>query len=58
MTSNVYWLFLENLRRSGRTNMFGAALYLEAAFGLDRQEARKVLTEWMSNYNPDDYKEE
>lgn len=58
MTSNVYWLFLEDLRRSGATNMFGAAPYLEAAFGLDRQEARKVLTEWMNNYNPNDYEEE
>lgn len=58
MTSNKYWIFLENLRRSGATNMFGAAPYLEAAFGLDRKEARKVLTEWMSNYNPDDYEKE
>ena len=38
--------------------MFGAAPYLESAFGLDRQEAREVLTDWMRNYNPDDYKED
>lgn len=58
MTTNIYWIFLEDLRRSGATNMFGAAPYLESAFGLDRQEAREVLTDWMRNYNPDDYKED
>lgn len=58
MTSNKYWIFLENLRKSGTTNMFGAGPYLEAAFGLDRREASKVLTEWMTNYNPEDYEKE
>lgn len=58
MTNNNYWIFLENLRRSGATNMFGAAPYLESAFGLSRQEAHKILMDWMSNYNPDDYDED
>lgn len=56
MTKNKYWLFLEELRKSGKTNMFGAALYLEKEFGLDKKDADKVLTDWMNNYNPDDYK--
>ena len=54
-TTNKYWLFLENLRRSGVTNMFGASPYLESAFGLSRGEAHRVLAEWMQNYNPEDY---
>lgn len=58
MTNNKYWIFLENLRRSGVTNMYGAAPYLEAAFGLSHKEAVDVLMDWMENYNPDDYKEE
>lgn len=58
MTNNKYWLYLEALRKSGETNMFGAAPYLEIAFGLKKNEARKILAEWMKNYNPDDYKEE
>lgn len=54
-TTNEYWIYLENLRRSGIVNMFGAAPYLEADFGLDKREARKILAEWMNNYNPEDY---
>lgn len=54
-TTNKYWIYLENLRRSGETNMYGAAPWLEAAFGLSRREAIKILSDWMRNYNPDDY---
>jgi len=41
------FLYLNRLRESGDTNMFGAAPYLEMEFDLDRREARKVLMEWM-----------
>lgn len=54
-TTNEYWIYLENLRRSGVTNMYGAAPYLAAAFDLDNKEARKILIDWMENYNPEDY---
>lgn len=54
-TTNKYWIYLEKLRRSGDTNMFGATPYLMAEFGLSRQEAIKILSDWMKNYNPDDY---
>lgn len=57
-TENKYWIYLENLRRSGETNMYGATPYLQEAFGLTKSEARRILADWMSNYNPDDYKEE
>ena len=56
MTNNAYWIYLELLRRSGETNMYGATPYLEAAFGLSKNEAKKILIDWMKNYNPDDYK--
>ena len=56
MTTNEYWLFLEDLRRTGITNMFGAAPYLMNEFGLSKQEAQKILIEWMKNYDPNDYK--
>lgn len=56
MTKNPYWLYLERLRRSGETNMYGAAPYLQAAFGLSQKEAIKILADWMRNYNPEDYK--
>ena len=37
--------------------MFGATPYLMEEFGLSESEARKVLSDWMKNYNPDDYKD-
>ena len=45
----VYFRFLDSLRDSGATNMFGAAPYLTEVFGLDRCEAKDVLLEWMQN---------
>ena len=41
--------FLENLRISGITNMFGAGAYLEKAFGLDKKDASSVLIDWMQH---------
>lgn len=56
MTGNRYWIFLEGLRRSGVTNMFGAVPYLMRAFdGLSKKEARAILIDWMKNYNKEDY---
>jgi len=43
--------FLDNLRESGITNMFGAGEYLEAAFDLDEREARALLVEWMKTFS-------
>lgn len=54
-TTNVYWIYLEELRRSGVTNMFGATLYLMDEFGLEKKEATTILADWMRNYNPEDY---
>ena len=49
------WIYLEKLRRSGITNMFGAGPYLEDEFGISEAKARKILLDWMKNYNSDDY---
>lgn len=57
-TTNEYWIYLEKLRRSGVTNMFGATPYLMQEFMLSMKEARKILADWMNNYNPNDYDEE
>ena len=55
MTNNKYWIFLENLRRSGKTNMFEATPYLMVEFGLTQKEAKEILVDWMKNYNREDY---
>ena len=46
-----YYGYLEQLRQSGATNMFGATPYLRNAFQLDRHEARDILVSWMENYD-------
>jgi len=40
--------YLNRLRESGECNMYGAGQYLVWEFGLERREARKVLSEWMA----------
>ena len=42
--------FIAGLSQTGVTNMFGAGPYLEREFGLDRNEAKEVLLNWMRSY--------
>ena len=50
-----YFDFLEDLRESGETNMFGAAPYLRREWPeLSRTEARDVLKAWMESYDDQD----
>jgi len=46
-----YFAFLDDLRDTGVTNMFGARPYLQQAFGLTKQEATEILKKWMENFN-------
>lgn len=47
---NEYFEYLEQLRQSGVTNMFGAGPYLQREFGLTRHEARDIVIKWMESY--------
>ena len=51
MSDKEYFSFLNNLRDSGKTNMFGAAPYLQSAFDLEKREAREILTRWMKSFS-------
>ena len=42
--------YLDALRTSGVTNMFGASPYLEAEFNMDKASARKMLAKWMATF--------
>lgn len=44
-----YFRYLERLRESGVTNMFGATPYLMREFRLSKSEAREVLLDWITN---------
>ena len=46
-----HYVFLEILRQSGKTNMFGATPYLVEHCDLYRKTAREVLQSWMQNYD-------
>ena len=55
-TKDTFWrdevyLYLEQLKESGETNMFEAGVYLEKHFELPKIEARKYLADWMKQYN-------
>lgn len=43
--------YLDELRESGRTNMFGAGSYLEQVFGLERGTASKYVGHWMETFS-------
>ena len=42
--------YLDELRESGITNMFGARPYLMSAFDLTGPQAAKILTHWMRTF--------
>ena len=48
---NEIFLYLEELRESGETNMFGAATYIQNEFNLDKKTSIKYLSHWMRSYN-------
>ena len=44
-------LYLDDLRESGDTNMYGATPYIEEEFGLSPSDARQVLSYWMKTFS-------
>jgi len=52
MLEEKHLLFLDDLRESGITNMFGAVPYLQQAFlNLSYGEASNILGYWMKSFN-------
>lgn len=50
--------YLNKLRDSGETNMYGARPYIMRKFSLERNEAKGYLMSWMKNFNKEgDYEE-
>ena len=46
----AYYRYLFALQESGVTNMYGAAPYPQDRFGLDKYEARQIVSTWMEHY--------
>ena len=45
--------FLNLLRDTGKTNMFGATPYIMQEFDIPQKEAINLLALWMDNFNED-----
>lgn len=52
--TNEHLEYLDELRESGETNMFGARPYLIQEFDLSDKEAADTLTYWMNTFGQDD----
>ena len=45
-----YYVYLDNLRESGITNMYGAVPYLKKAFKIKEDIATTILSNWMRSF--------
>jgi hypothetical protein len=43
--------FLDRLRESGVTNMYGAGAYIEREFSMEKAEAKDLLIKWMKTFS-------
>lgn len=43
-------VFLDNLKESGATNMWGAGTYVEEEFDVGRREANDIVGYWMKTF--------
>ena len=46
--------YLDRLRESGKTNMFGAASWVGREFKLDKTTSHDVLSYWMETFGKED----
>lgn len=54
MKMTRYFEYLDELRESGETNMFGAVPYLMKEFPeLTEKEAKNILLAWMESFKED-----
>lgn len=54
MTENErdqYFRFLDCLRETGITNMWGAGWYVQREFGVTRKESFAIVAEWMRTFS-------
>jgi hypothetical protein len=47
---NEVFTFLDELRESGDTNMYGASPYIEDEFDMKRRAGAPFLSSWMESY--------
>ncbi len=50
VVTKAHLAYLDRLRESGATNMFGAGPYLRDEFGLSKEESHEVLSYCMTTF--------
>ena len=50
-TEQEVFEYLDDLRESGTTNMYGAGPYLQQKFGLDKYLAKDCVLTWMKTFS-------
>lgn len=48
--TNEHLEYLDGLRESGVTNIFGARPYVQKEFGIDGKLAGQILSYWMASF--------
>ena len=46
----MYFEYLESLRDSGKTNMWGAVPFLAMEFEISEEEAGEILVRWIKSF--------
>lgn len=50
IVTDKHLTFLDKLRESGKTNMFGAGSYVQERFGVSRKDASTIVVYWMQSF--------
>jgi hypothetical protein len=50
ITEEKHLIYLDDLRESGVTNMYGAGAYLVERFSITKKEAHAILSHWMKTF--------
>lgn len=51
IVTDEHLTYLDDLRESGETNMFGARPYVQREFGVSSREAQTILGYWMKSFS-------
>lgn len=51
INKDAVFSFLDDLRDSGKINMFGAGVYVQEMYCLKRSEANALVVEWMQTFS-------
>lgn len=52
--TDEHLIFLDDLRESGVTNMYGSGAYLEDYYDLTKETSKEILLYWMETFGRDD----